>query len=158
MSLLTSIAPSLAGAFVGGLIGYLLGHLQWKRTLKREQSVYDRESLRALVEAAYATIEYMSDYYKNSQTMELSAFLSSMTGKNPIKKVLSLVTSSVPELQKDAEALMSAIDTLQGPEYPVPKSKHTEAVAAANKFGAAAVQALKKMRLTPPSGGHLWRR
>lgn len=156
MSLLTSLAPSLAGACFGGIVGYLLGHLQWKRTLKREQSVYDRENLRALVEAAYATIEYMSDYYKNSQTMELSAFMSCMTGKNPIKKVLSLVTSSVPELQKEAEALMSAIDTLQGPEYPVPKSKHTEAVAVANKFGAGALHALKKMRLTPPSSGRLW--
>lgn len=144
MDSLFALLPAFTGAIVGGAIGYLSSHLQWKRTLKRERTTYDRENLRSLVEAAYAAIEFMRDYYSNSRSMEINAFKSCMTGKNPLKRILSLVVTSVPELRADAEALKVAMDSLLGPQYPVPEEKFRESIAVANEFGAKAYDLLRK--------------
>lgn len=86
----------------------------------------------------------MRDYYSNSKTMEINAFKACMSGKNPLKRVLSLVVTSVPELCEDAEELKTAMNTLLGPEYPVPEAKFHESIAVANQFGAKVLQALKQ--------------
>jgi hypothetical protein len=144
MNIILTLLPAMTGAIVGGIIGYLSSYLQWTRTLKRERAIYDRENLRNLAEAAYAAIEFMRDCYSNSQTMEINAYKACMSGKNPLKRILAIVATSVPDIRSDVETLTAAMDSLLGPEYPIPKAKLEESLTKANQFGAKVLQVLKQ--------------
>lgn len=129
------IITTILGTALGGLIGYFFSRLQWKKALEHEDRVYKLESKRKLVEFSYETIEYVRDYYCNSKNMEIGEFMTCMSGKNPLKKMLAIIVTIAPELSNEIETLKSQIDQMMGPEYPVPEDKYRVAVEAANHFG-----------------------
>ncbi len=139
MDLITTII----GTVIGGLIGYYFSHLQWKKSLEGDNNLYLLENKRNLVELSYETIEFARDYSFNSKYMDISDFMACMSGKNPIKRVLAVVVTNVPEMLEDVTKLAEAIDSMMGPEYPVPDDKRRQAIRIANEFGIKALAYVK---------------
>ena len=135
---------TVIGAVLGGLIGYFFSSLQWKKSLENESISYKLENKRKLIELSYELIEYVRDYYCNSRNMEIGQFMASMSGRNPLKKVLAIVITNVPEMKEDATKLMGILDAMMGPEYPVPEDKYKVAINAANEFGTKALKYVKE--------------
>ena len=135
---------TVIGAVLGGLIGYFFSSLQWRKSLENESISYKLENKRKLIELSYELIEYVRDYYCNSRNMEIGQFMASMSGRNPLKKVLAIVITNVPEMKEDATKLMGILDAMMGPEYPVPEDKYKVAINAANEFGTKALKYVKE--------------
>ena len=139
MELLLNFLPTLLALVIGSLIGFIASYLHWRREMSVKKSVFIYDQTRALIEQSYELIEYLRDYYVNSQFMEITQFQSIMSGRNPLKSILATSITCAPVLHEEVGELVKIIDNYMGPEYPVPKQKHLEATAAVNAFAKKAI-------------------
>lgn len=143
MDVLLSFLTTIGGAIVGGSLGYFFSNLQWRQAIKREERLRRQEEFKKLVALTYEVIEYIRDYWANSQYMSVQEFMACMTGRDPITRILATVVASAPELRSDAERLRTAVGDVKGPDFPVTKEKYEAAIKVANEFGAATYEYVK---------------
>lgn len=144
MDVLHSFLTTIGGAIVGGTLGYLFSNLQWRQAIKREDRLRRQEEFKALIALTYEVIEYIRDYWANSQHMRVQEFMACMTGRDPITRILAVVVASAPELRSDAERLKAAVGNVKGPGFPVTRGNYEAAINVANEFGAATYEYVKK--------------